>query len=813
VATQGSVNTRMGVERCVRFAFELANRRPSRHLTLVHKTNVLTFAGDLWNRTVTEVAPEFPDVSWDYNHVDAACIYLVEQPGRYDVIVTDNLFGDILTDLAGAVSGGHRLRRLGQPEPGRTGPSLFEPVHGAAHDIAGQGIANPLAAIHSAALMLEHLGEQRRRPAHPQGAVRAVRCHVGPIHRTPKRCPRPPWATPSQKGSEMPITPTEKIWMDGELVDWADATVHVLTHTMHYGSGVFEGIRAYPTSRGVAVFRLGDHIRRLFASAKVFMIDIPFTVDQIIEATREVVRVNGLNDGCYLRPLVYLGYGEMGLNPLPCPVQRVHRRLAVGHLPGRRGRGQRRDVQDQLVAAPRPQRRPDRGQGHRDVRELLAGQGGGDQGRVRRGHPARPQRQRQRVHRREHLHRARRRPHHPADLGRRRAGRHHPELRRDHRPPTSASRCATSRSSAPTSTWPTRRSSPARRPRWCRSAPSTTARSAPGAGPITKEIQQTYFATVRGEVDRTRTGSTMSTDRGTDTHHGGVAHFAHGRRPHGHTHHAHDYEIPELPESVDIFDTILRDGSQQEGLSLTVDDKLRVAEQLDHLGVTFIEGGGRAPTPRTSSSSPGPPGADLSTATLVAFGSTRRAGVRPEDDAVLANLIDAGAPVACIVAKTWDRHVAEALRTSLDEAVAMVRDSVRYLRGPRPAGLPRCRALLRRLPEQSRLRPLRPGGGRGGRGRGARPLRHQRRLAARRRGPGRGRRAGRTSAQLGIHCHNDAGCAVANSLVAVQAGVTQVQGCINGYGERAGNTDLSAAIPNLSLKLNIRTIPPTAWSG
>jgi branched-chain amino acid aminotransferase len=117
----------------------------------------------------------------------------------------------------------------------------------------------------------------------------------------------------------MPITPTEKIWMDGELVDWGDATVHVLTHTMHYGSGVFEGIRAYKTEHGVAVFRLGDHIRRLFASAKVFMIDIPFTVDEIIEASRAVVRVNGITEGCYLRPLVFLGYGEMGLNPLPCP--------------------------------------------------------------------------------------------------------------------------------------------------------------------------------------------------------------------------------------------------------------------------------------------------------------------------------------------------------------------------------------------------------------------------------------------------------------------------------------------------------------
>lgn len=160
VATQGSVNTRMGVERCVRFAFELAADRPARQLTLVHKTNVLTFAGDLWQRTVQEVAPEHPGVAWNYNHVDAACIYLVERPRSYDVIVTDNLFGDILTDLAGAVAGGIGFAASANLNPTRTGPSLFEPVHGAAHDIAGTGRANPLAAIHSAALMLDHLGER-----------------------------------------------------------------------------------------------------------------------------------------------------------------------------------------------------------------------------------------------------------------------------------------------------------------------------------------------------------------------------------------------------------------------------------------------------------------------------------------------------------------------------------------------------------------------------------------------------------------------------------------------------------------------------
>jgi branched-chain amino acid aminotransferase len=118
----------------------------------------------------------------------------------------------------------------------------------------------------------------------------------------------------------MPITPTEKIWMDGRLVDWDDARVHVLTHTLHYGCGVFEGIRAYETADGPAVFRLTDHIVRMFASAKIFMIDVPFTVEEIVEATKETVRVNGL-PSCYIRPIVYLGYGEMGLNPLPCPVQ------------------------------------------------------------------------------------------------------------------------------------------------------------------------------------------------------------------------------------------------------------------------------------------------------------------------------------------------------------------------------------------------------------------------------------------------------------------------------------------------------------
>ncbi|MGH9155423.1 MAG: 3-isopropylmalate dehydrogenase [Acidimicrobiales bacterium] len=159
VATQGSVNTRHGVERCLRFGFELAQARSRRHLTLVHKTNVLTFAGDLWQRTCTEVAGEYPDVTTAYDHVDAACVHLVERPERYDVVVTDNLFGDILTDLGGALAGGIGLAASANLNPDRTGPSLFEPVHGSAPDIVGTGRANPMAAIRSAAMMLEFLGE------------------------------------------------------------------------------------------------------------------------------------------------------------------------------------------------------------------------------------------------------------------------------------------------------------------------------------------------------------------------------------------------------------------------------------------------------------------------------------------------------------------------------------------------------------------------------------------------------------------------------------------------------------------------------
>ncbi len=158
VANEVSVNTAFGVERVVRDAFARAAARPRKKLTLVHKHNVLVHAGHLWRRTVEAVNADFPDVTVDYLHVDAATIFLVTDPARFDVIVTDNLFGDILTDLAGAIVGGIGLAASANINPDRTTPSMFEPVHGSAPDIAGQGKADPTATVLSVALLLEHLG-------------------------------------------------------------------------------------------------------------------------------------------------------------------------------------------------------------------------------------------------------------------------------------------------------------------------------------------------------------------------------------------------------------------------------------------------------------------------------------------------------------------------------------------------------------------------------------------------------------------------------------------------------------------------------
>ncbi|HTZ08706.1 MAG TPA: citramalate synthase [Acidimicrobiales bacterium] len=278
--------------------------------------------------------------------------------------------------------------------------------------------------------------------------------------------------------------------------------------------------------------------------------------------------------------------------------------------------------------------------------------------------------------------------------------------------------------------------------------------------------------------------------------------------PHAHRHDSHGFDLPALPEAVDIFDTTLRDGSQQEGLSLTVDDKLRVAEQLDHLGVAFIEGGWPGANPKDEEFfARAPAELRLSTATLVAFGSTRRAGVRADDDEVLRQLVKANTEAVCIVAKASQTHVTEALRTTLDEALRMAADSVRFLRqhdlrvffdaehffdGYREN--PEFSLRVLRAAEEAGVETLVLCDTNGG----TLPHDVERIVAG---------IVGQFECQVGVHFHNDSGCAVANSIASVRAGATHVQGCVNGYGERTGNTDLSAAIPNLSLKLNIRTIP------
>ncbi|MUL42692.1 3-isopropylmalate dehydrogenase [Streptomonospora sp. PA3] len=181
IATQDSVNTRLGVERVVRYAFAKAAQRPRKKLTLVHKDNVLTFAGELWQRVVREVGAEFPDVAVDYSHVDAAAMFFVSQPQRFDVVVTDNLFGDIITDLGAAVAGGIGLAASGNINPENAFPSMFEPVHGSAPDIAGQGKADPTATVLSTVIMLDHLGldAAARKVEHAVAEDLRVRAELG----------------------------------------------------------------------------------------------------------------------------------------------------------------------------------------------------------------------------------------------------------------------------------------------------------------------------------------------------------------------------------------------------------------------------------------------------------------------------------------------------------------------------------------------------------------------------------------------------------------------------------------------------------
>ncbi len=265
-----------------------------------------------------------------------------------------------------------------------------------------------------------------------------------------------------------------------------------------------------------------------------------------------------------------------------------------------------------------------------------------------------------------------------------------------------------------------------------------------------------------------------------------------------------------MTTTVEVFDTTLRDGCQLEGVSVTVDDKLRIAEQLDILGVTYIEGGWPGANPKDEEFfRRAATELDLTTSTLVAFGSTRRVKGKVDDDPTLRNLLEAGTSAVCIVAKSWDYHVVEALRTTLEEGVAMVADSVEFLRGAGRRVLVDAEHFFdgyKRNPEFA-LQVLEAAVLQGAShlvlcdtNGGSLPFEVEDIVGA-------VSSHFRDDVTIGIHCHDDTGCAVANSLAAVRAGARHVQGCINGLGERTGNTNLSTVIPNLTLKMGYTTLP------
>ena len=575
-----------------------------------------------------------------------------------------------------------------------------------------------------------------------------------------------------------PIPEMDTIWMDGALVPWADAKVHVLTHALHYGSGVFEGIRAYKTERGVAVLRLTEHLKRIERSAKLYYMPVPYTVEELYDATFEVLESNKL-DACYIRPLVFRGYGEMGLFPMDAPVQVIiaawpwgtylgdegvkhgvraktssiqsldHTALARaakatgqylnsilakievlnagydeavmltehGHVA--EGSGENIFVVRNGVLMTPP---PSDGVLEGITRDIVMNAGG------ERGHRAagaQPVAQRPRDRRRAVLHRHRGR------------GRADPRGRRP----------------------PHRRARPG---------------DAPHAGAL------------RG-------------------HHRGQGRGV--RRLHGVRRGSSDPAGvrggPDEPEQhVQLYDTTLRDGMQQEGMSVSVDEKVRIALKLDELGIGFIEGGFPASNPKEIEFFRRMRDERLGNAELVAFGMTRRKGAPAEADESLRVLAEIFTPTVAIVGKTWGLHLSKVLRVSRDENLRMIDDSVRFLaaQGKRVVYDAEHFFDAWRDDREYALRCVTAAAEAGAavvclcdtNGASLPPFVADvvREVTAAL--PGVAGRHPRAQRQR---------LAVASSLVAVEAGARQVQGTINGYGERCGNANLVSIIPALKLKM------------
>ena len=416
----------------------------------------------------------------------------------------------------------------------------------------------------------------------------------------------------------MAITPTPKIWMNGELVDWENARIHVLTHTLHYGTGVFEGIRAYETAEGPAVFRLTDHIVRLFNSAKIIGLDIPYTVEEIVQATKDTVASTGL-PGCYVRPIAYYGYGEMGLNTLPCSVD-----VAIACWPWGAYLGDdavTKGVRMKVSSWTRhdhntmpPASKTTGNYANSSLAKVEALKAGYDEAimlapngmvaectgenifAARHGILITP----------------------PLSAGALRG--HHAELGDDHRP----------------------------RPRLRRAGRQ------PGAE---RPLHRRGDVRVRhrGRDQRRQLGrrSAVALSRADDPGHRGDLRPRRprpGRQVQGLVRACRLSVDAVVREEVEIFDTTLRDGCQLEGVSVTVEDKLRIAEQLDVLGVHYIEGGWPGANPKDEEFfRRAATELRLTTSTLVAFGSTRRVKGKVDDDPTLRNLVEAGTSAVCIV--------------------------------------------------------------------------------------------------------------------------------------------------------------------
>ncbi len=319
------------VDRLVEYAFTVAEGR-RRLLHSVDKANVLE-SSRLWRAVAIRVAERHPGVELRHMLVDNCAMQFIREPKQFDVIATENLFGDVLSDEAAMLTGSigmlpSRQRRRRRREPLRADPRLG-PRH--RRQGAGESLRDGSQCRDDARPQLRRArrgtrrGEGRRdgpRERRPHGRHRRPGRDQAQHRRDDRRYPgRPGGRLTRRRGGTMPPIPEmDTIWMDGTLVPWADAKVHVLTHALHYGSGVFEGIRAYKTERGPAVLRLTEHLKRLARSAKLYYMPVPYGIEQLYDATFEVLESNKL-DACYIRPLVFRGYGEMGLFPMNAPVQ------------------------------------------------------------------------------------------------------------------------------------------------------------------------------------------------------------------------------------------------------------------------------------------------------------------------------------------------------------------------------------------------------------------------------------------------------------------------------------------------------------